>query len=204
MSEWTEGPRVDFQKLKETIYALDERIGVLEELTHRYDDTKHALQDVYDTLQHHREWLTAHDDRLQELFDKHAGVLEELEEIEPSIEYKRLDMKLKVCGEKSDTLDQHTCMNPSLHEDPHECECGYTWGGVIHREERTATVIITEKEYREINNLGEAVETLRRKLDPYGKREHMRIGAWEPTFTTVDGIMCPAWILKGAILTERS
>lgn len=136
---------------------------------------------------------------LQGLSERVDILREEFDEIDPPVTYTRIDHKLKVCGEKSDTLDEHTCINPTLHEDPHQCECGYTWGGVARMEQRTACVILTEQEYRQTGNLGSAVEELRRKLERFGPREHIQIGAWEPTFTTVDNIMCPAWILKGMI-----
>lgn len=198
MSEWTAGPRVDFQMLKDTIIGLQERIGVLEEQTHRYDRTDKRLDNLEATQQRHREWLQYTDGRLDDLDDKYAGMVEEIEEIEPSVEYKRFDMKLKVCGAKSDGIDEHTCINPALHETHHQCECGETWSVVRKQSERTATVLLTNEEYRS-TRLADAVDELEKKLLKFGKREHIRIGEWQPTFTTVDGIMCPAWILKGIV-----
>lgn len=205
MSEWTEGPKVDFQQLKETIYALDERIGVLEELTHRHDDTKRALADINSTLQHHREWLEYNEARLTEVEDHYSGIVEELERIEPSVTFTRtVDMKLKVCGEKSDTLDQHTCINPLLHDTPHKCDCGYEWGGVEHVTEFTATKLLSQHEYETAALRGQAERHLRDALEEYGPAEHALIGKWEPTFTYADGIACPAWILRGKVQVRKS
>lgn len=198
MSEWTAGPRVDFQMLKDTIIGLQERIGVLEEQTHRYDKIDKRLDDLEATQQPTTgNGCSTTTTGSTTSTASTLGCLKSRSNRQSNT--SAINMKLKPCGAKSDGIDEHTCMNPPHTTGTHLCECGEEWSVVRRREQRTAAVVLTEGEYREPDNVAEAVAGLREKLERYGPADQVRIGTWVPTFQTVDGIMCPAWILRGSI-----